>query len=407
MKYFFPDSCDYIDPNYDFNNEKHQYHYIRQRDDLYAHEIMDPIPYDGILVSHASIEKSRYTMSQRYRFYRQGVREYFRLDNAKGNNRILAIGDCGAFNYIKEKIPPIKTDEIIDFYQDCNFDYGTSIDHVVLSFDPKLDEPIYMRKIPMEWRERQELTLELAQQFLTGIRKKRCSFIPIGMAQGWSPESYKESIVSLQEMGYEYIGLGGMAALQTADILKCLRAIDEVRLCSTKFHLFGVTRLEEIKEFKRFGIESFDSTSPLRQAFKHKMKNYYGLDKNYSSIRVPQIDGNDSLVRRIIAGEINQKQALTLETECLEKLRLYDDEKIPVEPVLEALYTYADLIGEKYDYKSAYREVLIDRPWRKCPCEICKTLGYQVILFRGAQRHKRRGFHNLFVAHMMLKSELA
>lgn len=407
MKYFFPDSCDYVDPNFNFINEVHQPHYVRQRDDMYAHELLLEPPYDGILVSRTSIEKTRYTLAQRYRFYREGVRDFFRLDNVKSKKRLLAIGDCGAFSYVKEKIPPFTTDEIIDFYQECHFDYGTSIDHVVLSFDSKLDEPVYMRRIPYEWRERQEITLQLAKEFLSRIKRKKCSFIPIGMAQGWSPESYQYSVSNLQEIGYEYIGLGGLAALQTVDIMKCLKSIAKVRLPSTKLHLFGVTRLEEIKEFKKFGIESFDSTSPLRQAFKHKLKNYYGLDHNYSSIRVQQVDGNDSLIKRIIAGKLDQKEALFLEKECLKNLSLYEDEMITIDTVLESLFSYAELIGEKYDYKTAYREVLENRPWKDCPCEVCRSMGIQVILFRGAQRHKRRGFHNLFITHKMLQNILS
>ena len=48
--------------------------------------------------------------------------------------RIATIGDCGAFTYVREAKPPYSVDEVIDFYEDCGFDAGMSVDHVVLGY---------------------------------------------------------------------------------------------------------------------------------------------------------------------------------------------------------------------------------------------------------------------------------
>ena len=53
-----------------------------------------------------------------------------------------------------------------------------------------------------------------------------------------------------------------------------------------------------------------------------------------------------------------------------------------------------------------YREVLTERPWSKCQCEICRTVGIEVIVFRGTERNKRRGFHNLSIFFERLQAEL-
>ncbi len=45
------------------------------------------------------------------------------------------MGDCGAFTYVREDDPPYTVDEVIDFYEDCGFDAGISLDHVILGFD--------------------------------------------------------------------------------------------------------------------------------------------------------------------------------------------------------------------------------------------------------------------------------
>ena len=46
--------------------------------------------------------------------------------------------------------------------------------------------------------ERREITLELASEFLKISKKNKVNFIPIGVAQGWSPESYKQSVQDLK-----------------------------------------------------------------------------------------------------------------------------------------------------------------------------------------------------------------
>ena len=53
------------------------------------------------------------------------------------------------------------------------------------------------------------------------------------------------------------------------------------------------------------------------------------------------------------------------------------------------------------------RTVLEDQPWKRCPCQICRHLGIHVVLFRGAERNRRRGFHNLFVTYRRVHAELA
>ena len=85
MKFFFPDSQDQINPDFDFVTEEHLALRVRQRDDLYAHEALDGHVIDGLLVSKAIVDGTagsagKYTAAQRNRLYRVGVRRFFRLD---------------------------------------------------------------------------------------------------------------------------------------------------------------------------------------------------------------------------------------------------------------------------------------------------------------------------------------
>ena len=72
-----------------------------------------------MLVSKAIVEGTgagtgRYTLGQQRRFAVQGVKEFLRLPEG-----MEVIGDCGAFTYVKEKVPPVTIEEVIQFYQDA------------------------------------------------------------------------------------------------------------------------------------------------------------------------------------------------------------------------------------------------------------------------------------------------
>ena len=231
-------------------------------------------------------------------------------------------------------------------------------------------------------------------------------FTPLGVAQGWSPESYSRSVSELQKIGFQRIALGGMVPLKTSSILECLETIKAVKHSSTEFHLLGITRREHISQFKEYGVTSFDSTSPLRQAFKDDKDNYYTLERNFTAIRVPQSEGNPKLQARIRSGELCQDQTRQLEQKCLWGLREYDRGALSVDDVLEFLLDYERVHHPGESRENTYREVLTERPWSKCQCEICRTIGIEVIVFRGTERNKRRGFHNLSIFFERLHAEL-
>src|SRR5215472_9852252 len=107
MKFFFPDSQDQIDPRFDLLTEEWSPLRVRQRDDLYLHEAVRTHVIDGLLVSKAIVDgqpgtAGKYTLAHRHRLYRQGVRQFFRLDAAPGA-RVATMGDCRAFNYVREE----------------------------------------------------------------------------------------------------------------------------------------------------------------------------------------------------------------------------------------------------------------------------------------------------------------
>jgi hypothetical protein len=406
MKFFFPDSQDFVDPSFDFETEERSISRTRHRDDEYAHEVFASPPFDGLLVSKSMVDGfsetgSRYSIAQRHRLLREGASTFFRVPP---HSPFPIMGDCGAFTYVREHTPPYSVDEVLQFYVDCRFDFGISVDHVILEYNEGWDRLLPGIDIPKELRFRQEETLKLAGEFLQKHREARLPFEPLGVAQGWSPGSYADSVRRLQCIGYKYIAVGGLVPLRTRDILACLQAIDSVRRPETRLHLLGITRTDQVESFAAYGAVSFDSTSPLRQAFKDDRDNFYTLDRNYIAIRIPQVEGNPRLQRRIRAGQVSHDAARRLEQECLAVFKAFDAGVASLDHLL--LHQYEQLYDPGADRRLVYRETLEAEAWKHCPCEVCRALGYHVILFRGAERNRRRGFHNLWIFYRRLHREL-
>jgi hypothetical protein len=56
--------------------------------------------------------------------------------------------------------------------------------------------------------------------------------------------------------------------------------------------------------------------------------------------------------------------------------------------------------------RSLIERTIEETPWKRCDCDICRSVGVEVIIFRSSNRNKRRGFHNLSVYHRHLKRTL-
>jgi hypothetical protein len=397
MQYFFPDSQDLVDPSFDFKKETRGITRLRQRDDCYPHEIFKRPPYDGVLISRAIVDE-RYTLAQKQRLLRLGAREFLRIGESRLSH-LKVMGDFGAFSYKAAEVPPFTVDDVIDFYERCGFDLGISVDHVILAFDTAFDRT----GAPEMLQNRQKLTLEYATEFFRKTDHRRVGFKAMGVAQGWSPKSYARAVVALQKMGYTYIAMGGMVPMKSQDILATLAAVKVVLKPMTRLHLLGVTRCENFADFQNFGVISFDSTSVFVQAFKADSDNYHTDAEPFIALRVPQVEGNPKLKAAILSGRVHQETARQLEKDCLHLLSEFDRGEVAMNVVLDKLVEYEELYAGKSTHRDSYRRVLEAKPWQKCECEVCSALSVHVMLFRGAERNRRRGFHNLQIFYRKIR----
>jgi hypothetical protein len=414
MKFIFADSLDYVDPAFDFIVDRSPAGRQPYWDDAYPHEILGYAPYDGILVSRGIVGdhrvKGKYSCSQARRFHLVGARKFLRIDKPEFAHLDI-FGDCGAFTYVKEDCPPYLPGEMAEFYDECGFTHGCSVDHIIFDFDPALRG---QAGGSASAKVRFEITLENADAFRREAQAIDASFTPIGVVQGWSPGSMAEAARRLVGMGYDYLALGGMVPLRSPDIKLCLAAIREAIPGSTRLHILGFAKAEDIDSFHGYDIASFDTTSPLIRAFKDLKQNYYlpgdgpGL-RYFTSIRVPQAIENPKLQRGVRKGLFRSEELLRLESLALTALRAFDRGEASLDDALHHVMVYsAPLVEEKAfeDCRDStallvlaerYRMTLAERPWDQCACKVCRDAGVEVIIFRGSNRNKRRGIHNLAV----------
>jgi len=413
MKYYIPEWDDRVDPKYDFTTDNHSKIHKENpmMNDVYMWDIfgLKSVPFDGVLISKMKIMQNK----KKYQLIMdKGAHGFLRLPKS-----FEIMGDCGAWGYITYDEPPFKTEEIIDYYATCGFNYGVSIDHLIV--------PMVFKDKPGEKEKRWKITIENAREFFDIWMSKDKyiqSFRPIGVAQGWDVESYRKAVVELLNMGYDYIGLGGLAKAQTGKLESksesklLLPVLQGVWLDLKKYmdktkkkidlHVFGVARPSHLQTMSSLGVTSFDSASPLRRAWIGATSNYFSINgRSYSAIRIPQTDRSPKAKEIVKEGKAALEQIQSLEKDCLKLMRDYDEGLVDIDTVLKSVLEYDKFIGEgREQFEEYFRRTLKDKPWKTCPCVICKNLGIEVIIFRGNNRNRRRGFHNTYVFYQILKN---
>ena len=428
MRFIFADSLDYVDPRYMFDEDRSPTDREPYWDDQFPHEYLGYAPYDGILVSRAIVGghqfKGRYSEPQAMRFRRVGARKFLRFSEDDYPDSVV-FGDSGAFAYHKMTVPPYTTEDMVDFYGDGEFTHGCSVDHIIFDFldlDNRQEEAYAGSDESADHRQRLEITLSNAADFITHSERLGNRFTPLGVVQGWSPLSMAKAAGELTRMGYCYLAIGGMVPLKSAKIHRALDAIRTEIGTDVAIHILGFAKADEIKEFQRHNITSFDTTSPLIRAFKDARNNYYLPAENggliyYSAIRVPQALENRVLNALVKQGVYNQEDLQQRERRTLDALRAFDRDEVDLEEALDALMAYSAplTIGRDEGHSPADKKklsqirershrTLKDRPWKRCRCAVCEQVSIEVILFRASNRNKRRGIHNLAVYGHHLKT---
>lgn len=407
MKFYLPDWEDRVDPNFNFIKDTFSKGHVKNPyiNDYYAHQIYKvEQPYDGILTSLSNFEtKTKLIVTNGKYLIRNkaSIKEYLKIQKY---SRIKTMGDCGAYSYITHHDPPefYSVDHVAEIYSKLKFDFGVSPDHIAIKYlQVRENGKRVYRELSDKERERRRLvTLRNSEAFINLVREKKYKFVPIGVAQGYNEETYENSVKTLISQGYNYIALGGLVQYNDADLLKILEKVSPY-LDGRNLHLFGVLRPNKLKEFEKLGVTSFDSASYLRKAWLRSGQNYLSPDGSwYSAIRVPY-SNNKNLLERANQLNILQTKLEELENNAYDALLRYQARNIKASEALKSVMEYDRLLirsskGEE-NLEKRYMETLEHRPWESCQCDICKKNGIDIVIFRGSNRNKRRGFHNTWV----------
>ena len=250
-----------------------------------------------------------------------------------------------------------------------------------------------------EWPQRQQLTLDLAEEFLGRHRARGCTFEPVGVAQGWSPVELRGVGAALQDIGYERIAIGGLVAQKTHEILAVLEAIDEIRDPESGYTCSASPGPSTSPRSSATGSRA--STAPRRSGRRSRTIATTSTAPTAPGSRsaIPQVDANPKLQRRIRAGEIDGRAARRLEQQALAA-------------AARATIAARRVAGAGRRARSASTRssttTATTAPARTPRCSATRrgaaatarsaaTVGIEVAIFRGTERNKRRGFHNLHV----------
>jgi queuine/archaeosine tRNA-ribosyltransferase len=394
MRFFIPEWDDRVDPGYNFSTDTHsEFHKENpSHNDSYMWDIfgIENVPFDGVLVSVATLQQNR---SKYQEILEKGIHKFLGLPQ-----QFPLMADCGAFSYIKETIPPYKTEDILKIYSDLGFNYGVSIDHLVV---PAFKE---------QNRERMQITYENGvEAYRIWKRKYRRDYQLIVAVQGAEIADYLQMYNHFLLRGIRHLAFGSLVRAPTPFISKLIDTlIDEItttKVVPEYIHFFGVARsalFEKFQKLENLGIEvAFDSASYLRRAWlgaPTSQNNYITNDWNgYTAIRIPQN------IPKKVCSTIDPKKYQSDARACLRNLKKYDNGDVSLDRLMKQLEHFNNLVGEPTDLTHYYKRVLEEKPWKKCDCPICKKIGIDVAIFRGNNRNRRRGFHNVHVFYNTLK----
>lgn len=201
---------------------------------------------------------------------------------------------------------------------------------------------------------RYDLTLRNAQEMYDLYQDGDYPFRMMVAIQGWNSQSYIKAAEEVLEIGYNYLGIGGVAGSPIHEVRKIVKevgktvkAFEREKKTRIDSHVFGFAKTEGFETVGRSGMTSFDSASMLRSAWTGGENYRLNNNTRYDAIRVRYPSSRDTL------DEAVEKSLRGRET--LVALRAYADG----EPINNALHNWHektdDVLPATRDYLRSHR----------------------------------------------------
>jgi len=232
-------------------------------------------------------------------------------------------------SYVEEEEPSIYGVTEVEPFTEAEFEGSLSTVVERLDADPRA---VY-REDDMQYR--YDLTLRNARDMLERYESGEYSFRLMAAVQGWNVESYVKAVETTLDLGYQYIGIGGVAGSSEAVVEEIVSGVgnqikqfERNQRTRIDTHVFGFAKTGAFETIGRSGMTSFDSASMLRAAWTGGDNYHLGSDERFDAIRVRYPNHRDD-------SETGIRKALRAQ-EMLYALRAFD----AGESIAEALWTW-------------------------------------------------------------------
>lgn len=201
---------------------------------------------------------------------------------------------------------------------------------------------------------RYELTLQNAREIRELYEQGDYPFRLMVAIQGWDSESYTSAAAEVLELGYDYVGIGGVAGSPIHDVRKIVKDVGKTikgyeREHNTRVdtHVFGFAKSEAFETIGRSGMASFDSASMLRSAWTGGENYRLDADERYDAIRV-RYPSHGAAVEDAVETALRGR-------ETLEALRAYASGESIVDALQEWVSVAETTLSETGEYLREHR----------------------------------------------------
>ncbi|WP_332898905.1 queuine tRNA-ribosyltransferase tRNA-guanine transglycosylase [Haladaptatus sp. CMSO5] len=202
--------------------------------------------------------------------------------------------------YVKDEEPSIYDQSSVEQFEDGAFEGSKREVLSRLRDDPRA---VY-REDDMQYRF--DLTMRNAEEMKRHYDAGDYPFRLMVAIQGWDPQSYGVSATHALELGYNYLGIGGVAGSPasavkriTAEVGNIIKAHERKHNTRIDTHVFGFAKTDAFDAVGTTGMTSFDSASMLRAAWTGGDNYHIDDQRRYDAIRVRFGSNRDSLSEAI------------------------------------------------------------------------------------------------------------
>lgn len=151
---------------------------------------------------------------------------------------------------------------------------------------------------------------------------------------------------------------------------------------------YDQSKLQPVKEYFR---SSFAYAGLLKAAFGKKFRRHFEhlLRDDHPDAEVP-FEKYQSLIDQ--AKTVVDKRSTSSD---FDRVVYPTDQPGTIDHIWPLVESYTAHLGDE-DNRQGYAELLRKRPWEECTCPICEAHGIEVAIWRGNNRNRRRGFHNIY-----------